>query len=91
LECTARQATGDTRATLGEILRRHPNMVPRPLDESLSRLWGYASEMARHIREGRTPNRSEAELAVTVAAAVCTYLAQALSVASSQNTTNAPF
>ena len=42
-------------------------MVPRPLDESLSRLWGYASEMARHIREGRTPNRSEAELAVTVA------------------------
>ena len=91
LECTARQATGDARATLGEILRRHPNIVPRPLDESLSRLWGYASEMARHIREGRTPNRSEAELAVTVAAAVCTYLAQALSDASSQNTTNAPF
>ena len=91
LECTARQATGDGRATLGEILRRHPNIVPRPLDESLTRLWGYASEMARHIREGRTPNRSEAELAVTVAAAVCTYLAQALSDGSSQNTTNAPF
>ena len=83
LECTARQATNDARATLGEILRRHPDIVPRPLDESLSRMWGYASEMARHIREGRTPGRSETELVVTVAAAVCTYLAQALADASS--------
>jgi hypothetical protein len=83
LECTARQATNDARATLGEILRRHPEIVPRPLDESLSRMWGYASEMARHIREGRTPGRSETELVVTVAAAVCTYLAQALTDASS--------
>jgi hypothetical protein len=83
LECTARQATNDARATLGEILRRHPEIVPRPLDESLSRMWGYASEMARHIREGRTPGRSETELVVTVAAAVCTYLAQALADGSS--------
>ena len=83
LECTARQTTHDARATLGEILRRHPDIVPRPLDESLSRMWGYASEMARHIREGRTPGRSEAELVVTVAAAVCTYLAQGLAQASS--------
>ena len=83
LECTARQATNDARATLGEILRRHPDIVPRPLDESLSRMWGYASEMARHIREGRTPGRSDAELVVTVAAAVCTYLAQSLAEASS--------
>jgi hypothetical protein len=78
LECTAREATSDARATLGEILRRHPDIVPRPLDESLSRMWGYASEMARHIREGRTPGRSEAELVVTVAAAVCSYLSQIL-------------
>jgi hypothetical protein len=83
LECTARQTTNDARATLGEILRRHPDIVPRPLDESLSRIWGYSSEMARHIQEGRTPGRSEAELVVTVAAAVCTYLAQALAQASS--------
>lgn len=82
LECTARQATNDPRATLGEILRRHPDIVPRPLDESLSRMWGYASEMARHIREGRTPGRPDAELVVTVAAAVCTYLAQGLAEAS---------
>ena len=79
----AREATNDARATIGEILRRYPDIVPRPLDESLSRMWGYASEMARHIREGRTPGRSDVELVVTVAAAVCTYLAQALTEASS--------
>jgi hypothetical protein len=78
LECTAREAAEDPRATLGEILRRYPDVVPKPLDESLSRMWGYASEMARHIREGRTPSRAEAELVVTVAAAVCSYLALAL-------------
>lgn len=78
LECTAREATGDVRSTLGEILNRYRDVVPRPLDESLSRMWGYASEMARHIREGRTPSRAEAELVVTVAAAVCNYLALGL-------------
>jgi hypothetical protein len=92
LECTAREATGDARATLGEILRRHPETVPRPLDESLSRMWGYASEMARHIREGRTPGGSEAELVVTVAAAVCSYLSQAVAPSSiSANRDDASF
>ncbi len=75
LECAAREITGDHRATLGDILKRHPTLVPKPLDESLSKMWGYASEMARHIREGRTPSRPEAELVVGVAAATCTYLA----------------
>jgi hypothetical protein len=84
LECTARHATNDVRATLGEILRRQPDIVPRPLDDSLSPMWGYASEMARHIREGRTPGRPETELIVTVAAAVCTYLAQAFKEASAR-------
>lgn len=75
LECTARDATGDVRATLGEILKRHPNVVPKPLDEALGRMWGYASEVARHVREGRTPSREEAELVVGVAASTCNYLA----------------
>lgn len=75
LECTAREAVGDERATLGEILKRHPNVLPKPLDDALSKMWGYASEMARHLREGRTPSRAEAELIVGVAASACNYLA----------------
>ncbi len=75
LECTAREATGEARATLGEVLKRHPDLLPKPLDEAVSKLWGYASEMARHLREGRTPTRPEAELLVGVASSSCTYLA----------------
>ncbi len=78
LECTAREATGDQRATLGEILKRYPDLVPKPLDDALGKMWGYASEMARHIREGRTPSRAEAELVVGVASAMCNYLATRL-------------
>jgi hypothetical protein len=76
LECTAREATGDIRATLGEVLKRYPDLLPKPIDEAASRLWGYASEMARHLREGRAPARPEAELLVGAAAALCTYLAE---------------
>jgi DNA (cytosine-5)-methyltransferase 1 len=43
--------------------------VPKPLDEALSKVWGYASERARHVLEGRNPNRQEAELVVGLAAA----------------------
>jgi hypothetical protein len=76
LECTAREATGDARATLGEVLRRHSDLLRRPIDEAISKLWGYASEMARHVREGRVPERPEAELLVGTAALLCTYLAK---------------
>ncbi|MDP2948985.1 MAG: hypothetical protein Q8P22_05560 [Chloroflexota bacterium] len=47
LECLAREATGDSRATLGDILKRYPYLLPRPLDEAVSKLWGYASETGR--------------------------------------------
>ena len=74
LECAAREAVGDVRSTLGEVLRRNPDLFPRPLDEGISKLWGYASETGRHLREGRVPSRAEAELVVGVAASACTYL-----------------
>lgn len=78
-ECVARVAAGDPKATLGEILDRHPGLVPRPLDDGLKKMWGYASEMARHLREGREPAFEEAELAVITSAGVVTYLEKKLS------------
>jgi hypothetical protein len=71
LECIAREIVGNKRATLGEVLKQYPDVFPKPLDEALSKMWGYASEMARHLREGRTPSRAEAELIVGVAASAC--------------------
>jgi hypothetical protein len=75
LECTAREAVGNRRATLGEVLKKYTDVIPAPLDDAITKMWGYASETARHLREGHTPSRDEAELVVTVSAAVCNYLA----------------
>jgi hypothetical protein len=74
LECVARDLTGDSKATLGEALKRYPGMLPKPLDMALSQIWGYASNEARHVQEGRETNREEAELLVGLAAALSTYL-----------------
>lgn len=74
LECIARDLAGDHKATLGEILKRRPDLLPKPLDTALSQIWGYASNEARHVVEGRDPSRQEAELVVGLAAVVATYL-----------------
>jgi hypothetical protein len=76
LECVARDLTGDEKATLGEIVKRYQGLVPKPLDEGISKVWGYASEEARHVSEGRVPSREEAELVVGLSAAVAGYLTQ---------------
>ncbi len=76
LECVARDVTGDQKATLGAILQRYPGFVPAPLDQALDKLWGFASEQGRHLREGRVPGYEEAEVAVQVASAVARYLSK---------------
>ena len=74
LECVARDLTSDPKATLGEILKHHPALVPAPLDKTLSQVWGYASNVARHVVEGHDASREDAELVVGLAATVTTYL-----------------
>ena len=72
LECTSRDVTGDGQKTLGQLVRSLD--LPQPLDAAVEKLWGFASERGRHIREGREPRFEDAELVVTVASAVCIYL-----------------
>lgn len=76
LECVAREISGDRKATLGDILKKHKEKlnIPKPLDEAVSKSWGYASEMGRHIREGRIPTRRDVELIVGVSATIINYL-----------------
>lgn len=74
LECTSREVTGDTKITLGAIIKRHPELFPEPLATALEKMWGYASEKGRHVQEGNTPSRAEAELVVGVAASASAYL-----------------
>lgn len=71
LECVAREVHA-TNETLGPIISKME--IPRPLDQALHKMWGFASEQGRHIIEGRRPRFEEAELVVTVACAVSVYL-----------------
>ena len=68
LECLAREVTGDPKSTLGELIKKHPTLFPKPVDEAMAKLWGYASDSARHVRQGGTPDLSEAILVVGIAA-----------------------
>jgi hypothetical protein len=79
LECLAKDVTGDAKATLGQILARHAVIVPKPLDQAVDKIWGFASDKARHVREGQSLAREEAHLVVGLAAALANYLANKMS------------
>jgi AbiJ N-terminal domain 4 len=74
LECTARELTGEANLTLGRLVPRL-GLAP-PLDTAVEKLWGYASDRARHIREGQAVTTEDAELVISVACAVCTFLSR---------------
>ena len=72
LESTARDVTDKRNRTLGQLVEELG--LPKPLDTAVEKLWGYSSDRARHIREGQAVETVEAELLVSVACAVCTFL-----------------
>lgn len=78
LECIAREVAGNTKMTLGELIKKYGAIVPKPLDDVISKIWGYASEQGRHLREGRAPSYEDAELIVGLSAVMSTYLSKKL-------------
>ncbi len=76
VECILRNITGDHNATLGQILKRRKDIIPPPLNISVEKAWGYASDKARHVREGITLDHSEAEFVVTQFISVANFLAK---------------
>ena len=75
LECLLRDVTGDSKLTLGEIIKKNPDILPKPLNQGVEKVWGYASQAGRHLNEGNTPKFEEAELIVGLSGVVCRYLA----------------
>ncbi len=74
LEATAREVSGQPNPTLGKLV---PMLdLTAPLDQAVHKLWGYASDRGRHIRERQTVDRAEAELIVSVAGSLCAFLVQ---------------
>ena len=78
LECVAREYTGDKKSTLGELIKKHPGVIPTPLDQAVVKIWGFTSEQGRHLKEGKAPEYLEAELVVEVTSAIAIYLARKL-------------
>lgn len=79
LESVVRGVAGDSKQTLGELLKRYSDVIPRPLDQAVEKAWGYASERGgRHGREGDFTALEEAELIVGLSGAVSGYLIRKL-------------
>jgi hypothetical protein len=78
LECVAREITGDKKSTLGDLMKKFPGVIPSPLDQAVTKIWGFTSEQGRHLKEGQAPEYLEAELVVELSAAISTYLAKKL-------------
>lgn len=76
LECVMREVSGNTKVTLGELIKKQPGIVPSPLDQAITKLWGFASEYGRHLQEGREPEFKEAQLVVGCCASLITYLSE---------------
>jgi hypothetical protein len=76
LECVCREVTGNTKATLGEIIKKNPGIVPGPLDGAIEKIWGFTSEQGRHLKEGNPPELEEAQLVVELTSAISGYLVQ---------------
>lgn len=74
LECVMRDACGDPGATLGTLLARHRGVIPPPLDQAVEKMWGFASDRGRHLREGQELHHADVALIVHTAAAVAAYL-----------------
>ena len=79
LECVTREFTGDKKSTLGDLMKRYTGVIPSPLDQAVTKIWGFTSEQGRHLREGEAPEYLEAELVVEVTSAIATYLGKKLS------------
>lgn len=76
LECVAREVTGARKLTLGELISKHREIIPPPLDKVIGQIWGFSSEQGRHLKEGQEPGFEEAELMVGLSASISTYLAR---------------
>lgn len=74
LEAVARNDTRNPDKTLGALVSNLD--LPKPLDEAVSKLWGFSSQYTRHGSEEKVIDRDEADLVVTVACAIAAFVAK---------------
>jgi len=74
LEAIAGIDTKSSGKSLGKMI---PSLnLPAPLDEATHKLWGFVSGYVRHGDEEKQIDEEEAEMAVTIACALTTFIAK---------------
>ncbi|WP_298018154.1 AbiJ-NTD4 domain-containing protein [uncultured Castellaniella sp.] len=76
LECVARDITNQHQLTLGDWVKANRARIGPPLDKAIEGMWGFTSNRARHLSEGKECSNEEAELIVGFAAALGAYLSK---------------
>lgn len=74
IECLSREVVGSKKETLGELLKKHPDLFPSPLNQALAQVWGFVSNTVRHPREGEGISIEEVELLVGIIPPLAKYL-----------------
>lgn len=74
IECLSREVVGGKKETLGELLKKNPNLFPSPLNQALAQVWGFVSNTVRHPREGEDISIEEVELLVGIIPPLAKYL-----------------
>lgn len=94
LECVFKKLSGNKRdksLTLGELLTKYSDFIPKPLDKACENLWGFSSQHGRHMQEGGEPSYEDSELIVNVTAAVSIYLSKKIKPKIKDTDTGLPF
>ncbi len=60
----ARAIDGNSGANPREIVARHRDLFPKPLDEAVLKHWGFSSQYGRKVSEGKIAEYHQAEAAV---------------------------
>ncbi|MBO7566851.1 MAG: hypothetical protein J6T60_07135 [Bacteroidales bacterium] len=73
LECLCRAYFSDSKSNLKMLINKYRDRIPKPLDEVMERLFGFASNHGRHLKEGGMPTFKDAELTVHICASLIVY------------------
>jgi hypothetical protein len=74
IECLAREISGDTKLTLGDIIKKRDDLFPGAYRKLADGLWGIVSNQGRHIKEEGEPTLEEALFVVGSITNLAAYL-----------------
>ena len=74
IERLSRELCGDPSLTLGDLMKRYPDLFPGAFRKLAEAIWGITSNKGRHLSEGDAPTINEAMLLVGVVSSLCSYI-----------------